>query len=239
MNRQVQYVNLIPAFENASGIFPFQGGVDTDYKYKAWNVLINWDPEFFGNPTDEALSGKKRSNFRGYRMKATLSLDNTTQASGIRTLFNKFSGGYDRVVWTTQFNATAAGVSSSVLKDPAPSVNNWLIGTTASGFSGAVTKVVNNYIASTKTIYIDNTPNSDTTANDLVTFYAKPNIETIVLFDPTGGATTYSGVNVIACNVMTNMYGVSREFTINQQRVSLELESVELYKEIPSVYDVT
>jgi hypothetical protein len=237
MNRQTQFVNLIPAFENASGIFPFQGGIDTDYRFNAWNVMIQWEPEFFGNPTDEALSGKKRSNFRGYRMKATLSLDNTTQASGLRSLFNKLSSGFDRLVWQSTHNATDANAGSTVVKTPAPNADHWLLGTTISGLGGTTTRTILSYANSTKTATWT-TPSAPTVANDPVYFFIKPNIETIVLFDPSGGSTTYTDSNIIACNAVSNNFGVARESTINKQRVSLELESIQLFRDIPALYEI-
>lgn len=237
MNRQELYVNLIPAYENASGIFPFQGTINTDYKYKAWNMQSVWEPEFYGSVTDESLSGKKRGNFRGYRLKSSIILDNTLQASGIRILFNKFSGGFDRLVWETMFSATSGPATSFVIASPVPPASSWLIGTTASGMNSSVESVVTSFVTGTSTVTVADSV-SVTDANP-VYFYARPNIETIVLFDLTGGATAHTDATLIPCNVIGNNYGASRESTINQQRVGLELESIELYKEIPSQFLIT
>lgn len=238
MNKQVEYVNIVPAFENLEGYFPFQGTINTDYRFKAWNVQSMWEPEFYGQPTEEALSGRKRGNFRGYRLKVSILLDNTTQASGIRNLFNKFSGGFDRLVWETTFNATTTGVTNFVIASPAPSNDDWLNTLTASGFTGSPTTAIvnsgNGYDAGTQTVSVGDVV--DTTATNPVYFYAKPDIETVVLFDVTGVSTTYTDTTLIPCNVVGNNYGASRESTINQQRVGLELESIELFKEIPSTY---
>jgi hypothetical protein len=237
MNRQEQFVNLIPAYENASGIYPFQGTITTDYKYKVWNMQSVWEPEFYGSVTDESLSGKKRSNFRGYRLKSTIVLDNSTESSGIRTLFNKLSGGFDRLVWQTIFSATSGPATTFTIASPVPSANSWLIGTTASGMNSSVESVVTSFVTGTATVTVADSV-SVTDAN-AVYFYAKPNIETIILFDLTGGATAHTDATLIPCNVIANNYGSSRESTINQQRVGIELESVELYKDIPSQFLIT
>lgn len=241
MNRQVEYVNLVPSFENASGIFPFQGTINTDYKFKAWNVQSMWEPEFYGSPTDEALSGKKRGNFRGYRLKVTILLDNTTQASGVRNLFNKFSGGFDRLVWQTTFNATASGVTNFVIDAPAPSASSWLNGLTASGLTGTPATVLvdafGGYDAGAQVVYVEDAVQTGIGNN--VYFYAKPDTETIVLFDVVGTSTAYTDTALIPCNMVGNNYGTTREATMNQQRVGLELESIELFKEIPSAYLIT
>lgn len=233
MNRQELYVNLVPAYENASGIYPFQGTINTDYKYKVWNMQSVWEPEYYGSVTDESLSGKKRGNFRGYRLKSSIILDNTTQASGIRILFNKFSGGFDRLVWESIFNVTSTG-TSFVIASPVPSASSWLIGTTASGMNSSVESVVTSFVTGTATVTVADSVS--VTDSNAVYFYARPNVETIVLFDVTGGATAHTDGTLIPCNVVGNNYGTSRDATINQQRVGLELESIELYKDIPSQF---
>jgi len=234
MNKQVTHVNLVPAFENASGYFPFQGGITTDYKFKAWNVMAQWEPEFYGSPTEEALSGRKRSNFRGYRLKASIILDNSTESGDIQILFNKFSGGFDRLVWSTIFGATFSGVFNFQLGALFPNINDSLNGTTASGFNGTPSTAIVLDYTSAGLVSVDASV-SGTNGNP-VYFYAKPNVETVVLFDINGTATTYNDSGLIPCNVINNNYGASRESTINKQRVGLELESIELFKEIPFTY---
>lgn len=241
MNKQVEYVNIVPAFENLDGYFPFQGAINSDFRFKAWNVQSMWEPEFYGSPTEEALSGKKRGNFRGYRLKVSILLDNTTQASGVRNLFNKFSGGFDRLVWQATFNATTSGVTNFVIASPVPSNDDWLNTLTASGFTGspstAIVNSANGYDAGTQTVSVGDVV--ATNSGSPVYFYAKPDTETVVLFDVTGASTTYTDTNLIPCNVINDNYGTSREATINQQRIGIELESVELFKEIPSTYLIT
>jgi hypothetical protein len=234
MNKQVSYVNLVPAFENEAGYFAFQGSVSVDYKFKAWNVMAQWEPEFYGSPTEEALSGKKRGNFRGYRLKVSIMLDNTLEANAVKNLFNKFSGGFDRLVWQTIFSVNFTSQFSFQLGGSYPSANDWLNGTTASGFNGSPsTAIVSDYTSAGLVSVGASVSGSDA---NFVYFYAKPNVETIVLFDITGTATAYNDAALIPCNIINNNYGASRESTINKQKVGLELESIELFKEIPSVY---
>jgi hypothetical protein len=240
MNRQVTHVNLVPAIENEAGYFPFQGSITTDFRFKAWNVVSQWEPEFYGSPTDEALSGKKRSNFRGYRLKVAISLDNSTESSVIMdNLFNKLSAGFDRLVWQTTFAATVGGTQTFVINAPFPSAPDWLNSLMAVGFTSVATSGrVTDYVASTQTVTLAS-GGYDTLINNPVEFYARPNVDTVVLFDVTGTATTYNDSKLIACNVINNNYGATRESTINKQMIGIELESVQLFANIPQAYIVT
>jgi len=239
MNRQVTHVNLVPAIENASGYFPFQGGINTDYRFKAWNVMSQWEPEFYGSPTDEALSGKKRSNFRGYRLKVSIILDNSTESGNIQLLFNKFSGGFDRLVWSTTFASSLAGTQNFPIAAPFPPANDWLNSLFAVGFIGSQeSEFVLDYVASTQVVTLVNGGLTTSAGNDIL-FYARPNVETVILFDVTGTSSVYNATNLIPCNIINNNFGASRESTINKQRIALELESIGLYAQIPDNYIVT
>lgn len=232
ITRQISVVNMIPAFYNGVGYFAFDGSVTSDYLFKAWNMTAEWTPEYYGSQTDIALSGRLRSNFRGYRLRVTLQLDNSTEASKIRGLFNKFSAGYDRDFYALTTSGSATGGTSLTFTSGAPAVADYFNGAIISGLTGGDV-VVTDYSAARVATLASARTWTDALA---VTAKIQPNFATLVLFDIEGTSTVYSDSDLIPCVVNTNGYGVSRESTINKQRISIELVSVELYKEIPDSY---
>lgn len=233
ISRQVQLVNMIPAIRNDAGYFAFQGTVNSDYLFKAWNVTAEWSPEFYGSAFDTALSGRVRSNFRGYRLKLSLQLDNSTEASKIRTLFNTFSAGYDRLFYTV--TANGAGSGTALTLNGAPSANDYFNGLLVGNLTGG-DAIATDYNGSTKVVTLSASRIWIDTQD--VYIYAQPNFETIVLFDIEGTSTVYTDSDLIPCIVTGNNYGISRQSTIQQQRISIEMESVDLYQNIPDSYRI-
>jgi hypothetical protein len=235
ITRQITVVNMIPAFFNGAGYFAFEGSVTSDYLFKAWNLTAEWTPEYYGGQVDQALSGRLRSNFRGYRLKLTLQLDNSTEADKIRNLFNKFSGGYNRTFYSLVTNGSAGTASGTVtFTSAAPAVSGYFTGVLLSGLTGGTTTVTN-YTASRVASLAGLRTWTDALS---VTASIQPNIATLILFDIEGTSSTYTDSDLIPCVVLANNYGVSRQSTIQQQRVGIELQSVELYKEIPDSYRI-
>jgi hypothetical protein len=58
----------------------------------------------------------------------------------------------------------------------------------------------------------------------------------VILFDIEGTSTVYTDADLIPCVVVNNSYGLSRQSTIHQQRIAIEMNSVELYQNIPDSY---
>jgi hypothetical protein len=233
ITRQITVVNMIPAFFNGAGYFAFEGSVTSDYLFKAWNLTAEWTPEYYGGQVDQSLSGRLRSNFRGYRLKLTLQLDNSTESGKLRNLFNRLSAGYDRDFYVVVANTTASS-TSLVLTSDAPSANDYFNGLLVTGLSANA--IITDYVGSTRTATI--TPSRSWNSSDILTIKIQPNFSTLVLVDIEGTSSTYTDTDLIPCVVLANNYGVSRQSTIQQQRVGIELQSVELYKEIPDSYRI-
>jgi hypothetical protein len=226
---------MIPAFYNGVGYFAFEGSATSDYLFKAWNLTAEWTPEYYGGQVDQALSGRLRSNFRGYRLKLTLQLDNSTEADKIRTFFNLMSAGYDRTFYSVVTSGSAGSPSTSLtLSSAAPAVSGYFTGLLLSGLTGGDTLITNYTAGRVATISPARTWNGGVT----ITAKVQPNFSTLVLFDIEGTSSTYTDTDLIPCVVLANNYGVSRQSTIQQQRVGIELQSVELYKEIPDSYRI-
>jgi hypothetical protein len=232
ITRQISFVNLIPAIQNEAGYFSFEGTANSDFLYKAWNLTAEWTPEFFGAPTDIALSGRLRSNFRGYRLRVTLQLDNSTESSKLRTLFNYLSGGFDRTFYALTTSGTGSTSTSLQFTSGAPAVADYFNGLVISGLTGGDVVVTDYTSGRLATL----AAGRDWTNALAVTAKAQPNVPTRILFDIEGTSTTYTDSDLIPCVVTANNYGVSRQSTIHQQRIGLELTSVELYKDIPDSY---
>lgn len=230
--RQISYVNMIPAFKNEAGYFSFEGSANSDFLYKAWNITAEWVPEFYGSPTDLALSGRLRSNFRGYRLKVTLQLDNSTESSKIRTLFNYLSAGYDRTVYTGVTSGSGTAGTAVTLTSAAPATADYFNGLIVSGLTGGDVLVSDYSAARVLTI----ASARDWTDALSLTFKAQPNLPTVILFDIEGTSATYTDADLIPCVVVANNYGLIRQSTIHQQRISIELNSIELYQNIPDTY---
>jgi len=235
ITRQVSVVNMIPAYNNGVGYFAFDGSATSKYLFKAWNVNAEWVPEFYGSETDVALSGRLRSNFRGYRLKASLQLDNSTEGNKILDLFNTLSRGYPRTVYPLVTNGTGAASLSLVLSASAPNVNDYFNNLFISGLTGGDV-VVTDYVGSTRTATLQS---ARTWATALaVSAVLKQNFATHILFDIEGTSATYTDADLIPCVVSSNNFSLARQSTIHQQRISIEVSSVELFKEIPDSYRV-
>ena len=234
--RQVQFVNMIPAYNNGVANFPFEGSIGSDFKFKAWNVQTSWTMEYYGSKSDEALSGFRRSNVRGYRMNVTLTLDNSTENSKIRDLINKMSAGFARKVWqasSPSYSQTSSTIQLEAGTYPAVAdyFNNLLayVGTTLTGTAFRVIDFTSGgllTLATTMTIG----------AFTPISFGLSTAFPSIVLFDIHGSATTYNDPDLVPCNIANIDWLLSRNWTINTQPISIQLESINLYQEIPDDY---
>ena len=230
--RQITTVNMIPSYNNGTAYFPFAGTINSDFLYKAWNLTAEWTPEFYGSATDLALSGRLRTNFRGYRLKVTMQLDNSTESSKIRTLFNYLSAGYDRTVSTALTSGASGGSTSATLSGASPATANYFTGLIASGFNGGDVRITAYSVGRVLTLAESRSWADGAT----ITFKAQPNIPTVILFDIEGTSTVYTDSDLIPCVVVNNSYGLSRQSTIHQQRIAIEMNSIELYQNIPDTY---
>lgn len=237
--KQIQFVNLIPAYNNGVANFPFEGSISTDFKFKAWNVDVSWVMEYYGSPVDEALSGYKRSNVRGYRMKATLSLDNSTENSKIRTLLNYFSAGFRRKAWQLLSAGFIQNSSTILLSGGSgfPTIVDFFNGLymyVSVSISGTSYRVVDYDGAGTLTF----STAVSVPSSSILSMAVGIEMPTIMLFDITGSATTYNDVDLVPCNVTNLAFLLNRQSTIHTQPMTIELESINLYQQIPDDYRI-
>jgi hypothetical protein len=238
--KQIYFVNLIPAYNNGVANFPFEGSVGTDFKFKAWNVNVSWVMEYYGSTVDEALSGFKRSNVRGYRMKASLTLDNSTENSRIRTLLNYFSAGFRRKAWQLLSSAVLQNSSTIALASGSgfPSTNDFFNGLymyVSSTLSGTAYRILD-YDGSTGQLQLGSS--ASVPASSILSIAVGIEMPTIMLFDITGSATTSTDVDLVPCNVTNLSFLLNRQSTIHTQPMTIELESINLYQQIPDDYRI-
>lgn len=238
--KQIQFVNMIPAYNNGVANFPFEGVIATDYKFGAWNVQTPWAMEYYGSKSDEALSGFRRSNVRGYRFNATLTMDNSRENSKIRTnLLSKLASGYRRTAYTllsiasSQNSTTIQLAGGSGFPTTDDIINNLYMYINSPTLTGTSHRIVD-YNGATGVITLAST--TFVPASAVLSIAVGIEHPTIVLFDIHGSATTFTDPDIVPCNVSNIDWVLSRNWTINTQPIVIQLESIELYQQIPDDY---
>jgi hypothetical protein len=198
-------------------------GFPVSIKYT--NAMYRFEPEYFaGSATDKALSGKLRSNLRGYRCKVTLDWNFTSQSNIIFDALSNLVIGSRKIA--AQTTADGAGVATTTLQ------TNDAIFSAGSLLDGLKLKIGGN-----AEVTITPTATNETTisvaqswANGAtVIMYAEASFPVRLRFEP-----DQTKSDVFTAILSASSLEAIMQYTIFRQPFSITLESETLFDEIPS-----
>jgi hypothetical protein len=228
ISRQETAIRLVHAFYNG-GFRTFDNGTGADFN--VYNADFKAIPIFEGSAVTTSVNKFEFSNFLGYRLQANFTLELPEDPSSVyRNFFDVFGSMVNRTVETGTANGAGAAVTALVINSGVSAVNDWFNGVLVSGLTGGDV-VITDYVGGTLTATL---ASARTWSNGAaLTFKIQPNFKTLV-----GMATDNDSANLIYYNISDVSYGITREFTINKNIISLSLSSVELQNTIPDSFTV-
>jgi hypothetical protein len=231
--KQVKQISMGAYFYNGA----YRAFQNNPFTMDAWNVDPIAEPDYGTlSRFDEAISGFKFPNQKGYRARINLELDNSSPANSaiLRAFANNFAQERTRLVWAGVTGTSGSGVSSFTITN-GPTGSSALTGY----FVGCYVEVSGNvglfrvtaYNQSTRTLTISGSV--DVTA-----------VESVDIF-VTEALPTYAGIalDTTASNIIYYMpemaIGISRALTHGTQRINIEGEGAERLQSVPESYIIS
>lgn len=205
--------------------------------FKVWNVRHAYAPDFRGEAFTTSLNGNDRANIMGYRDTMTVDLNNSygSQVGAIRSMFNLLASNVERTFWP-EFGQTEPIATGGI---SGQDVTIEAVGVPLDFFENLFLRnYTQNEIARIK---------SNTTGlNPVVTLVDEADISTwqdgdaVAVVIPIGiprliGASTDDdAANISYYNLTDGLYGISRELTIGNQLIRLDLRGIGRRNNIPN-----
>jgi hypothetical protein len=183
-------------------------------EFNVWNIDIEEQADFLGSANTQTLSGFERGNPMGFRTYANLDLDNSypSDSSKILTMLNLLPSQYTRIFANKKQNDGTNLVTTSVLTSTT---------FTSAGLGSLGNDYYNGLLVynSTKNQTV---PIVDYTSSTVtVTILVPPSIPTLI-----GLTADSTNANMMYFNVDSSIFGISRELTIGNQVISMNLRGI-------------
>jgi hypothetical protein len=200
-------------------------------EFNVWNIDIKEQADFLGSANTQTLSGFERGNPMGFRTYANLDLDNSypSDSSKILTLLNLLPSQYTRIFANKKQSDGTNLVTTSVLTSTTFTSaglgslgNDYYNGLLVYNSTKNQTVPIVDYTSSTVTVTIAGDISSWTSGGgDSIQILVPPSIPTLI-----GLTADSTNENMMYFNVDSSIFGISRELTIGNQVISMNLRGI-------------
>ena len=200
-------------------------------EFDVWNIDIEEQADFLGSANTQTLSGFERGNPMGFRTYARLDLDNSypSDASKILTLLNLLPSQYNRIFANKKQSDGTNLVTTSVLTSTTFTSaglgtlgNDYYNGLLVYNSTKNQTVPIVDYTSSTTTVTISGDISSWTAGGgDSIQILVPPSIPTLI-----GLTADSTNANIMYFNVDSSIFGISREITVGNQVISMNLRGI-------------
>lgn len=200
-------------------------------EFNVWNIDIEEQADFLGSANTQTLSGFERGNPMGFRTYANLDLDNSypSDSSKILTLLNLLPSQYTRIFANKKQSDGTNLVTTSVLTSTTFTSaglgvlgNDYYNGLLVYNSTKNQTVPIVDYTSSTVTVTIAGDISSWTAGGgDSIQILVPPSIPTLI-----GLTADSTNANMMYFNVNSSIFGISRELTIGNQVISMNLRGI-------------
>lgn len=207
-------------------------------EFDVWNIDIEEQADFLGSANTQTLSGFERGNPMGFRTYANLDLDNSypSDSSKILTLLNLLPSQYTRIFANKKQSDGTNLVTTSVLTSTTFTSaglgslgNDYYNGLLVYNSTKNQTVPIVDYTSSTTTVTISGDISSWTAGGgDSIQILVPPSIPTLIglTADYVSPKPLPDSSSMMYFNVDSSIFGISRDLTIGNQVISMNLRGI-------------
>jgi hypothetical protein len=187
--------------------------------FDVWNVDIEERSDFLGSPNTQTLTGYERGNPMGFRTYAVVDLDNSypSASTNILALLNNFASQFPRAFFTTTITAST---STTLTFNSGVATTDYYTGLLVRNTTLGQTRTIIGY-TSGRVATLDS-PTTEWAIGNNITIQVPPSIPTLM-----GITSSSANSNYMYFNLDSSIFGVSRQLTVGNQVISIDLRGVE------------